>query len=59
MMMGSIAYAELYLALAVMFRPEGPQLSPYETDESDVIPVHDFFLAVSKLDTKGMRVRVQ
>jgi hypothetical protein len=31
----------------------------YETDETDVIPVHDYFLAMPKLDTKGMRVMVK
>ena len=30
----------------------------FETDETDVIPVHDIFLAVPKLDTKGMRIVV-
>jgi cytochrome P450 len=54
----SLAYATIYLTLAVMFRPDGPKMSLYETDESDVIPIHDFFLAVPKLNTKGMRVVV-
>ncbi|KAF4978236.1 hypothetical protein FZEAL_5341 [Fusarium zealandicum] len=52
----NFAYAELYMALAVMFRPSGPKMALFETDETDVIPVHDIFLAVPKLDSKGMRV---
>ncbi|KAM5349174.1 hypothetical protein ACJ41O_008997 [Fusarium nematophilum] len=55
----NFAYAELYVTLAIMFRPDGPNLKLFETDETDVIPVHDIFLAVPKLDSKGMRVLVQ
>ncbi|KAK3349178.1 putative cytochrome P450 [Lasiosphaeria hispida] len=55
----SFAYAELYMTVAVMFGPRGPKMSLFETDETDVIPVHDFFLAVPKLDSKGMRVVVE
>ncbi|KAH8887959.1 putative cytochrome P450 [Thozetella sp. PMI_491] len=55
----NLAYGELYLTLAVLFRPEGPKMTLFETDETDVIPVHDYFLAMPKLDTKGMRVKVE
>ncbi|KAH8896133.1 putative cytochrome P450 [Thozetella sp. PMI_491] len=54
----SLAYAEIYLAVAVIFRPGAPTLSLFETDETDVIPIHDYFLAMPKLETKGMRVKV-
>ena len=47
------------MTLAVLFRPDGPKMDLYETDETDVIPVHDYFLAMPKLDTKGMRVMVK
>ncbi|KYK58952.1 hypothetical protein DCS_00079 [Drechmeria coniospora] len=53
-----LAYAELFLAVAVMFHPGGPKMSLYETDETDIAPVHDYFLALPKLDTKGVRVMV-
>jgi hypothetical protein len=30
----------------------------FETDESDVKRVHDFVIALPKLDTKGIRVTI-
>lgn len=54
----SLGLAELYLALAMLFRPNGPALEPFETDESDVVRVHDFIIALPKLDTEGVRVTV-
>lgn len=48
----------MYLALGVLFRPDGPKMELFETDETDVIPVHDYFLAMPKLDSKGMRVKI-
>lgn len=54
----SLAYAEMYLALAVLFRPGGPNFQLFETDESDIIQVHDFLLPLPRLDSKGMRVTI-
>lgn len=51
----SLAYAELYLTYASVFRKFKFQL--YETDQSDVALAHDFFLPSPKLDSKGVRVR--
>lgn len=51
-----LAVAEINILLAVLFRPEGPKLELFETDESDVTPVHDFLVSIPKLDTKGVRV---
>lgn len=51
----SLAYAELYLALAGVFR--NFKFNLHETDESDVRLAHDFFLSSPKLDSKGVRVR--
>jgi hypothetical protein len=53
----SLAYAELYLTLAAMFRYFEFEL--YETDESDVELAHDFFLPFPRLDSKGIRVIVR
>ncbi|KUJ19996.1 putative cytochrome P450 [Mollisia scopiformis] len=55
----NLAYAEMYLALAIMFRPNGPRMALYKTDETDVIPVHDYFLAMPRGDSKGMRVTIE
>ena len=54
----SLALAEISLALAVLHRPGGPILELFETDESDVIHVHDFILPLPKLSSKGIRVLV-
>lgn len=51
----NLAYAELYLALAAVFRTFTFEL--YQTDESDVRLAHDFFLPSPKLDSKGVRVK--
>ena len=54
----SLAYAEMYLTLAVLFRANGPKLELFETDESDVLNIHDYHQAMPKLSTKGIRVVV-
>ncbi|KAH7115075.1 cytochrome P450 [Dendryphion nanum] len=55
----NLALAEIALALAVIFRPGGPELELFETDESDVIMVHDFLIPLPKVSTKGVRVLVR
>lgn len=50
--------AEISLMLAIFFRPLGPQLELFETDESDVKILHDFLLPLPKLSSKGIRVLV-
>lgn len=54
----SLAMAEMSLALAVLYRPNGPKFELFETDESDVKPVHDFMIPVAKLSSKGVRVLI-
>lgn len=53
----SLAYAEMYLTLATIVR--GFDLGLFETSVEDVTMVHDFFVAVPRLDSKGVRVRVR
>lgn len=53
---GSLAYAELYLALAAIIRRF--TLTPYETDYSDIECVCDAFFAMPKQDTNGVRMSV-
>ncbi|KAK4109141.1 cytochrome P450 [Canariomyces notabilis] len=55
----NLAMAEISLALAVLFRPGGPKLELFETDESDVKQAHDFAVSLPKLDTKGIRAFVR
>jgi hypothetical protein len=47
------------MVLAALFRPDGPALELFETDESDATHVHDFMLPLPKLNSKGMRVIVR
>jgi hypothetical protein len=47
---------ETFLGLAHIFRKF--RLELYETDRSDVVMAHDFFLPCPKLETKGVRVKV-
>ncbi len=53
----SLAQAVLYMGLAAVFRKFSFEL--YETDVSDTILAHDYFVPTVKLDTKGIRVKVK
>jgi len=52
----SLAYAELFLTMATIFRWYKFEL--FETDVSDIALKHDMFLPFPKLDSKGVRVLV-
>lgn len=52
-----LAQAEIYLALAALFRRFDFEL--FQTDRSDVDVAHDFFNPSPKLDSKGVRVLVK
>ena len=47
------------LALAVLYRSNGPQFELFETDESDVRQAHNFLIPLPKLDTKGVRILIR
>ena len=49
----------MHLAIGILFRPNGPKLSLFETDESDVKQAVDFLMPVPKLDSRGTRVTVE
>jgi len=53
----NLAYAEIYLTLAALFRRF--ELELFETTREDVDPVHDFFNPSARLDSKGVRVLVK
>jgi cytochrome P450 len=53
----NLAYVEIYCTLAVLFRKFEFEL--YETSKGDVELAHEFFLPISRLDSKGVRVRVR
>lgn len=52
----NLAYAELYLTLAAVFRRF--ELRLFETTRADVDMAHDFIGASARLDSKGVRVVV-
>jgi hypothetical protein len=52
----SLAYAELYLTVARLFRQYEMEL--FETGIEDIKMAHDFFTPVPRLDSKGVRIRV-
>lgn len=53
----NLAYAEMYLALSVMFRRF--ELELWNTDESSVKMQGDYFLPLLKPGTEGVRVIVK
>ncbi|MCJ1384873.1 hypothetical protein MMC17_007991 [Xylographa soralifera] len=53
----NLAYAELYLTLAAVFRRFDLEL--FETTGEDVKVVHDFIFGAPRLDSKGVRVVVK
>ena len=55
----SLSMAEISLVPAVLFRPDGPGMELFETDESDVKHVHNFVVPLPKLDSLGVRVMVR
>jgi hypothetical protein len=54
--MYSLAWTELYLTLGMMFRQFKFEI--LEPDVTDVGMAHDFFIPVTRLDSKGVRVFV-
>ena len=52
----SLAYADMYILLATLFRPGAPKMTLYETDESDVKFECDFGVSGPRIDSKGVRV---
>jgi cytochrome P450 len=53
----NLAMAEMHFSMAELFRKFEFQL--FETDISDVVIKHDFFLPSPRLDSKGIRVTVK
>ncbi|CAH0032931.1 unnamed protein product [Clonostachys rhizophaga] len=52
----SLAYAEISLVLAVLFRPGGPKFRLYETDETDIGSLHDYIIPIGRFGSKGARI---
>ncbi|KAK4182601.1 cytochrome P450 [Podospora australis] len=54
----NLAYADMYILLATLFRPGGPRMTLYKTDESDVKFECDFGVSSPRLDSKGVRATI-
>ena len=52
----SLAMMEIYLGIAHIFRRF--ELALYETDRSDVLMFHEFFLPAPVLTSKGVRAKI-
>jgi cytochrome P450 len=55
----NLAHAELHLILYRVFGPGGVEMELFETDESDLKIVHDYFNPFPRVDSKGVRVLVK
>ena len=56
----SLAYCELYLTLAAIFAPRKfKKFELFETGVRDVEVWHDFFNACQRVESKGIRVRIE
>lgn len=55
----SLAWAELYLTIATVFRRGGIAMELVETSEKDVLYQRDFGAPYPALDTKGVRVLIR
>ncbi|KAI0206674.1 cytochrome P450 [Astrocystis sublimbata] len=54
----NLAWSELYIATATLFRPNGPRLALHETDESDIKIERDYIMGFPKPGARGVRVKV-
>ncbi|KAL8964924.1 MAG: hypothetical protein Q9183_004137 [Haloplaca sp. 2 TL-2023] len=54
----NLAYAELYLTTALLFRPNGPVLKLFETSDEDVRIVRDVVIGLPSARSRGVRVTV-
>ncbi|KAK4166703.1 putative cytochrome P450 E-class, group IV [Cladorrhinum sp. PSN259] len=52
----NLAYANMYILLATLFHSDGPKMTLYETNESDVKFECDFGVSGPRLESKGVRV---
>ncbi|KAH8882984.1 putative cytochrome P450 [Thozetella sp. PMI_491] len=52
----NLAMAEINFMLAALFRPGAPRFELFETDETDVVAVHDYIVPLARLDSKGVRI---
>ncbi|GAB1317090.1 Cytochrome P450 monooxygenase [Madurella fahalii] len=54
-----LTYLQMHLAIAMLFAPNAPRLSLFETVETDVRPVRGAVMAMAEKGARGVRVVVQ
>lgn len=54
----SLAWAELFIVTAMLFRPGGPRMILYDTEETDIKIVRDYIMGFPKEDAKGVKVKI-
>ncbi len=54
-----VAYAEMRLAIAFLFRPGGFEMELFETKLEDIIAVHDLLVPRPPPNSKGLRILVR
>lgn len=55
----NLAWAEMYLTVAAMFTPGRFRFQLFETDDSDLEIVHDWFNPFPRQDSKGVRLLIK
>ncbi|KAL4947493.1 cytochrome P450 [Aspergillus filifer] len=53
----NLAWSELYVCIATLFRPGAHNMSLAGTEESDMVPIFDSDVGVPKRDSKGLNIR--
>ncbi|KAL8710178.1 MAG: hypothetical protein Q9220_005261 [cf. Caloplaca sp. 1 TL-2023] len=54
----NLAWAEMYIILAVLFRPGGHKMTLGNCDETDIVPIYDSDVGVAKPDSRGLNIRL-
>ena len=54
----SLAYCELYIAVALFALKVFPRMTLFETTEEDIKYDHDMFVPMTKEDSNGVRVEI-
>ncbi|KAI0517899.1 putative benzoate 4-monooxygenase cytochrome P450 [Xylaria bambusicola] len=54
----NLAWAEMYILLGTLFRPDGHKMTLVNCDESDIIPIFDAEVGIPKYNSRGLSVRI-
>lgn len=54
----SIAWMQMYFAISQLYKPGGPNIELFESDETDVQLAHGYVFPQPRLDSPGVRVLI-